>query len=174
MKKRAFILLSVLLIAGLLVSPASAGRGIGFSATFSLGSLIAEGFATGVGQTDVTFVLKAMGPADITCINNGANSVPGQSAPRLSATGEQDALGGDPETKNGRTPFLTETDDPITVAWDVGGCPNSNWIGHVDFIYWTNATVSIYATDTGALLTEQDFLCTTTRFPATVSCTPVN
>jgi hypothetical protein len=173
MKKRLISLLSVLLIATLLVSPASAGRGIGFSATFSLGSLIAKGLATGVGQTDVTFEVKAIGPADITCINNGGSSVPGQSAPRLSASGRQDVLGSDPETNNGRTPFRTETVDPDTVAWNVGGCPNPNWIGHVDFIYWTNATISIYATDTGAFLTKQDYVCTTTRFPATVSCTLV-
>jgi hypothetical protein len=174
MKNRILSLLSTLLMLTLLTSPVSAGRGIGFSATFSLGSLIAEGLATGVGQTDVTFELKGTGPADITCINSGGNSVPGQSSPRISATGEQNVLGGDPETKNGRTPFRTETNDPETVAWNVGGCPNPNWIGHVDFIYWTNATISIYATDTGALLIKRDYVCTTTRFPATVSCTPVN
>jgi hypothetical protein len=174
MKKRLISLFSVLLTAVLLVSPVAAGRGIGFSATFSLGSLIAEGFATGVGQTDVTFVLDASGPADITCINNGGSSVRGQSAPKLSASGRQNVLGSDPRTKNGRTPYTTETDDPETVTWDVGGCPNANWIGHVDFIYWTNATISIYATNTGALLTKQDYVCTTTRFPASVSCTPVN
>ena len=174
MKKRFLSLLSVLLMAALLTSPVSAGRGIGFSATFSLGSLIAEGFATGVGNTDVTFELKATGPADITCINNGSQSVPGQSSPRITATGRQDVLGSDPETKNGRTPFVTETDDPETVAWDIGGCPNPKWTGHVDFIYWTNATISIYATNTGAFLTKHDYICTTTRFPATVSCTLVN
>jgi hypothetical protein len=174
MKNRLISLFSVLLIATLLVSPVSAGRGIGFSSTFSLGSLIAEGIATGVGQTDVTFVLDAFGPADITCVNSGSNAVPGQSAPRLSATGRQNVPGSDPRTKNGRTPFRTETDDPETVAWDVGGCPNANWIGRVDFIYWTNATISIYATSTGALLTKRDYVCTTTRFPASVSCTPVN
>ena len=89
MKNRLISLFSVLLIATLLVSPVSAGRGIAFSSTFSLGSLIAEGMATGVGQTDVTFVLDAFGPADITCVNSGSNPVPGQSAPRLSATGRQ-------------------------------------------------------------------------------------
>jgi hypothetical protein len=174
MKKRLFSLLSVLLAVTLLTSPVSAGRGIGFSATFSLGSLIAKGFATGVGNTDVTFELKGVGPADITCINNGSNSVPGQSSPRITATGTQDVLGSDPETKNGRTPFTTETDDPEIVAWNVGGCPNPGWVGHVDFIYWTDATISIYATDTGALLITRNYTCITTRFPATVSCTPVN
>jgi hypothetical protein len=173
MKKKIISLWSVLLIATLLTSPVSAGRGIGFSATFSLGSLIAEGSATGVGQTDVTFVLTATGPADITCINNGSNSVPGQSAPKVSATGRQNILGSDPETKNGRTPFRTETDDPETVAWDVGGCPNPNWTGHVDFIYWTDAKVSIYSTVTNDLLVEHIYTCKTTRFPATVSCTLV-
>ena len=159
----------------ILATPVAAGGGIKLSrAQFSLGSLIAEGLATGVGQADVTFELKAFGPADITCTNNGSNSVPGQSSPKLSATGQQQVLGSDPRTKNGRTPFTTETDDPETVAWNVGGCPNPNWIGHVDFIYWTNATISIYATSTGELLLQQDYTCTTTRFPAAVSCTPVN
>ena len=172
MKKRVLSLLSTLLVLALLTSPVSAGRGIGFSATFSLGSLIAKGFATGVGQTDVTFELKAVGPADITCINNGSNSVPGQSSPKISATGTQNVLGTDPRTKNGRTPFITETDDPENVAWNVGGCPSPNWTGHVDFIYWTNATISIYATDTGAFLVKHDYVCTTTRYPEpTVSCT---
>ena len=174
MKKRILSVLSVLLALTLLASPVSAGRGIGFSATFSLGSLIAQGFATGVGNTDVTFELKAVGPADITCINNGSNSVPGQSSPRVSATGKQNVLGSDPRTKNGRTPFRTETDNPETVAWNVGGCPSPNWIGHVDFIYWTDATISIYATNTGDLLITRNYTCITTRFPATVSCTPVN
>jgi hypothetical protein len=174
MKKRILSLLSTLLMMALLTSPVSAGRGIGFSATFSLGSLIGQGTATGVGQTDVTFELKASGPADITCTNNGTNSVPGQSSPRISATGRQNVLGSDPRTKNGRTPFRTETDDPETVAWDVAGCPNPHWTGHVDFIYWENATISVYATDTGAFLIKHDYICTTTRFPATVSCTLVN
>lgn len=174
MKKRILSVLSILLVMALLTSPVSAGRGIGFSATFSLGSLIAEGLATGVGQTDVTFVLDAIGTAEITCINNGSNSVPGQSSPKISASGMQSVLGSDPETKNGRTPFRTETDDPETLVWNVAGCPNSSWTGHVDFIYWTNATISIYATNTGAFLTKHDYICTTTRFPATVSCTLVN
>jgi hypothetical protein len=175
MKKSLLSLLSVLVMATLLVSPVSAGRGIGFSATFSLGSLIAEGFATGVGNTDVTFELTAFGPADITCINNGSNSVPGQSSPRITASGRQDVLGSDPRIKNGRTPFLTETDDPETVTWDVGGCPSPNWTGHVDFIYWTNATISVYATDTGAFLIKHDYVCETARYPEpTVSCTLVN
>ena len=172
MRKRLLSLLSALLAVTLLASPASAGRGIGFSASFSLGSLIAEGFATGVGKTDVTFVLDAVGIPAMTCINNGSNSVPGQSSPKISATGRQNVLGSDPRIKNGRTPFRTETDDPDTLAWDLAGCPNSNWIGHVDFIFWTDATISIYSTATNQLLTKQDYTCTTTRFPATVSCTP--
>ena len=171
MRKRLLSLLSTLLAVTLFASPVSAGRGIGFSASFSLGSLIAEGYATGVGKTDVTFVLEASGIPAITCINNGSNSVPGQSSPRISATGREDVSGSDPRIKNGRTPFRTETDDPETLAWDLAGCPSSNWIGHVDFIFWTDATISIYSTATNLLLTKQDYTCTTTRFPATVSCT---
>jgi hypothetical protein len=174
MKKRILSLLSVFLVATLLTSPVSAGRGIGLSGVqFSLGSLIAKGFATGVGNTDVTFELKGSGIPVITCINNGSNSVPGQSAPKITAIGTQAVLGTDPRIKNGRTPFSTETDDPETLQWDLAGCPNSNWVGHIDFISWTDATISIYTTATPpVLLITQDYTCTTTRFPPTVSCTP--
>src|SRR5215216_3108370 len=177
MKNKILSILSVLLVASLLTLPVSAGPGIKFSASFSLGSLIAEGFATGLGNTDVTFVLNASGTAVITCTNTGGNAVPGQSAPKISATGKQTILGTDPRTKNGKTPFKTETDDPDTLLWDVAGCPSSNWTGRIDFIYWTDATIYLYQgsdpNNLGDLIGSQNYTCTTTRFPASVSCTRV-
>jgi hypothetical protein len=85
MKKNILSFLSALLIATFLTSPVSAGPGIRLSGVqFSLGSLIASGFASGLGNTDVTVVLDASGIPAITCTNNGGNDVPGQSSPKVS------------------------------------------------------------------------------------------
>lgn len=174
MKKRLYSLLVMMLVATLITSTASAGGAIKFSSvTFNLGSLISTGFASGLGNTDVTVVLDASGIPAVTCINNGGNAVPGQSSPKISASGKQDLLGSDGRTKNGRTAFFTETDDPETISWDAAGCPNANWTGIIDFIFWTDATLSVYDMHTGELLASQSFTCTTTRYPASVSCTPV-
>jgi hypothetical protein len=174
MNKRLFSVLAVLLIAALVTSTASAGAAVKLSSIqFSLGSLIAKGYASGLGSTDVTVVLDASGIPAITCTNYGGNDVPGQSYPKVSATGQQTLLGNDPIRKNGKAAFFTETDDPETLAWDVAGCPNSNWTGHIDFIFWTNATISVYSTSTGGLLKSQNYTCITTRNPASVSCVAV-
>lgn len=171
MNKRLFSALAVLLIATLMTSTVYAGGAVKLSGvSFSLGSLIAKGYASGLGSTDVTVVLDASGIPAITCTNYGGNDVPGQSYPKVSATGQQTLLGNDPIRKNGKAPFFTETNDPTTIAWDAAGCPNSNWTAHIDFIFWTNATISIYSTSTGTLLQKQNYTCTTTRNPASVSC----
>jgi hypothetical protein len=104
------------------------------------------------------------------CTNNGSNGVPGQSSPKISATGTQELSGDNGLLKNGKSSFDVETAPPPTLTWDVAGCPNLNWTGHVDFVYWQNATLSVYDKATNALLFTQDYLCDTTRDPATVSC----
>lgn len=175
MKNKLTIALTVLLILMLGTSTVFAGGAVKLSnIQFSLGSLIASGFASGLGNTDVTIVLDASGIPVVTCVNNGGNSAPGQSYPKISATGQQTLDGDDPIRKNGRSPFITETDDPETISWDEAGCPNSNWTGHIDFIFWTEATISVYDTASGALLRTQNYTCTTTRHPGNVTCSPVN
>lgn len=179
MKKRILSLLSVLLAAALLTSPVAAGRGIGFSSvTFSLGSLIADGYVTGLGKTDVTIVLDATGErAEVSCINNGGTIVPGQSSPRLTAVGIDSLAGNDASRKNGKAPFDTETSDLL--PWNVAGCPNSNWVGHIDFVFWTGATLTVHLgfnNPNGAVLATQDYTCLTTRDQngvGSVSCSPV-
>ena len=172
MNKRLFSVLAVLLIATMVISPVSAGAAVKLSGVqFSLGSLIASGYASGLGNTDVTVVLDGSGIPVITCTNYGGNDVPGQSYPKVTATGTQNLDGDDPLRKNGRSPFLTETNDPETIAWDKAGCPNSNWTGRIDFIFWTDAKISVYSTSTGALLTSKTYTCETTRYPASVTCT---
>lgn len=173
MKRTIVSLLSILLAVMLLTSPVSAGPGIGLkSVTFSLGSLIANGYAQGLGNTDVTVVLDASGFPVVTCSNQGGTEAPGQNPPKVSAVDEHFLPGSDPLRKNGRASFTTETDDPETLPGDLAGCQNSNWTGRIDFIFWTDATLSLYDTATGTLLDTKNFTCTTTRFPASVSCQP--
>jgi hypothetical protein len=176
MKIKASSLLLTLLLVFLMASPVSAGPGIGLSSVkFSLGSLIADGFATGLGKTDVTIVLDASGErAEVSCVNNGGRVVPGQSSPKINAVGIDSLAGNDANRKNGKAPFTTETSDFI--PWNLAGCPNSNWVGQIDFVYWTKATLSVHQgfnNPTGTLLLVQKYTCVTTRDPDGVSCTPV-
>src|SRR6266545_7169503 len=177
MKKKMLSIFSALLIAILMTSTAGARGVIILSANFSLGSLIASGTASarGQGNAALTLVLDASGIPAITCTNNGENDVPGQSFPTVSASGRQD-LNGDDLLKKGKSPFSVETVDPTTIAWDAAGCPSSNWTARIDFIYWTNATISVYDTTTTpwTLLKRQDYLCTTTHDPDSVTCTLIN
>lgn len=178
MKKKFLSFLSILLIAVLGASPVSAGPGIRLSnVQFSIGSLIATGYVGGIGNTDVTVVLDASGNADTICTNPGSNDVPGQSSPKVSAVGKQDVSGARPETKNGRVLFdRVETEDPVTIAWDVAGCPNASWTARILTIYWTDATLTVRDTSTGQLLTDQPYTYTCDpdlQTETTVSCTPV-
>jgi hypothetical protein len=174
MKNKVSSLLLIILLVILMVSPASAGPGIGLSGVkFSLGSLIADGFVTKVGNTDVNVVLDASGIPAITCTNFGKKDVPGQSSPKISATGQQSLDGDGDFTKNGKSPFNVETVDPVSLPWNAAGCPNANWSARIDFIFWTNATISVYDIATNTLQVKQNYTCTTTRSPASVSCTPV-
>lgn len=174
MKKLLSTLMTILLITTLTSSTAFAGGAVKLSKIqFDLGSLKATGYASGLGNTDVTIVLDASGIPAVTCTNNGHNDVPGQSYPKVSASGQQ-KLDHEDYEKNGKVRFETETRDPETISWDEAGCPNSNWTARIDFIFWTDATISVYDTATDILLQMQRYTCTTTRYPASVSCTPLN
>ena len=175
MRKKLSAIFYAFLAAVLFTTSVGAGGSVKLSsATFSLGSLIAKGTLIGLGNSGTyRVVLIASGPADITCVNLGGNQVPGQSSPRISAIGQQDLSGDNGLLKNGKSLFDVETVAPPPVVWIEAGCPNSNWVGYVDFVYWTAATISVIDTATGELLLEQHYVCTTTRYPATVSCTAV-
>lgn len=171
MKKKIYFLLSLLLMFAVIATPVSAGGAVKLSrVSFSLGSLIANGTLTGLGRDDVSVVIDAIGIPAITCTNFGGNEVPGQSYPKVSASGNQLLAGDSPVRKNGKSPFGVETVDPEFLPWDVAGCPNSNWTGHIDFIFWTDASISVYDTSTEALLLRQDYACTTTL--TSVTCMP--
>lgn len=171
MKRKLYSLVSVFLVLMVMITPVSAGGAVKLSGvSFSLGSLIANGTLTGLGNTDVSVVIDASGIPAITCINFGSNGVPGQSYPKLSASGNQLLDGDSPVRKNGRSPFGVETVDPETIPWDEAGCPNANWSGHIDFIFWTDASISVFNASTQALLLKKEYSCTTTL--TSVSCTP--
>ena len=158
----------------MMTSTVSAGANIKLSGVqFRLGSLVAEGFASGLGNTDVTVVLNATGVPAITCTNRGGTQAPGQYPSEVSASGS-DFLVHESYTKNGRSPFSVETEEPQSgLTARQMGCPNNAWSVSIDFVFWTNATISVYNTATNALLVRQNYTCTTTRFPASVSCTLV-
>ena len=174
MKRKIFSILAVLLITTLTTSTVAAGGNVKLSGIqFSLSSLVASGFASGLGNTDVTVVLEASGIPVVTCTNNGGTQAAGQNPVDISASGAE-YLVHETYTRNGRSAFNVETEDPQTglTAQDLG-CANNNWTATIDFVFWTEATLSVYDTATNALLTQQDFTCVTTRFPASVSCTPI-
>jgi hypothetical protein len=174
MKRNLFSILAVLLAAVLMTSTAAAGGNVKLSGVeFSLSSLIASGFASGLGNTDVTVVLEAAGIPDVTCTNSGGNQAPGQNPTKVSASGAQFLIH-QTYTKNGRSPFSVETEEPQPgLTAEQLGCPNNNWTATIDFVYWTGAFLSVYDTATGALLAQQKYTCVTTRFPPTVTCTEV-
>src|ERR1043165_6047204 len=130
--KKIISLLSVLLIVTLLTTPASAGGAVKLSSVqFSLGSLIADGFVSGLGKTDVTIVLDGTGErAEVSCINNGGYIVPGQSSPKINAVGIDSLAGNDASPKNGKAPFDAETSHFL--RWYLAGCPNANWVSQLD------------------------------------------
>lgn len=142
-------------------------------------TLNADGDLTGLGNQNVIVELIAQGIPVITCTNYGGNQVPGQSYPKISTSGDQTLQndGNDNRNKNGKTPFYVETGELPALTWEDAGCPNSNWSASIDFVFWTDATINVYelldSGEQGNLLASQEYTCVTTRYPASVSCTPV-
>lgn len=162
-------------------SPVFAGQ-VHFNAIFGLGSLIAQGYAWGLGKTDVVSTLEASGTPTVVCKNQGGNQAPGQSSPRITATGTDTLLGNSQLRKNGKAPYFDEAkfnnDEPLIVSWDVAGCPNENWTGYLGpFVFWDSATLTFKDAITGEVLATQNYDCVTKAAtkskPASVSCTPV-
>ncbi|HEX5809019.1 MAG TPA: hypothetical protein VFY25_10170 [Anaerolineales bacterium] len=165
MKKILYPVCTAILIAVMLVSPAGAG-GYKLSSAFTLGSLIDNGVATGLGRTDWVIELLAEGRAAVVCVNHGSNPVPGQSSPRIEGKGTQD-IPSSQVTKNGKAFFTVravpdEELNPV-IAWDAGGCPNSNWTALVDFVYWDHAVVSLKDPLTLETVATFKYVCVTTR-----------
>ena len=159
MKKNVLSILSVLLLISLLATPVAAGGGIKLSG-FRLGSLIADGAAFGLGNSDWLIQLDASGNASVICTNYGQNSVPGQSAPHVDGSAFQQ-LPKESLTKNGKAPFSVKTTpeeelNPF-ITWQQGGCPNSKWTAAIDFVYWDHAIVSLIDPATETVVSRLEF-----------------
>lgn len=168
MNKRLLSIVVMMLISTMVISPVSAGGAVKLSGVqFKLGSLIANGFASGLGSTDWILELNASGHAGVTCTNNGSNDVPGQSSPHVDGKGTQTLPGGSQITKNGKAPFNVtakpeEELNPI-ISWDAGGCPNPNWTARIDFVYWDAATIFVKDPVSLATVATYNYNCVTTR-----------
>jgi hypothetical protein len=152
----------------LTASPSFAGNVHFSSVSFTLGSLIASGRLSGMGQADVTVQLDAEGVPTVICTNKAGQQAPGQNPPKVKARGSQ-FLVKESYTKNGSTPFWVETSDPAPLDATTAGCPSRQWTATITFVAWTSATLSVYATNGGALLLRENYACVTTT--DSVSCT---
>jgi hypothetical protein len=166
--KRKGISILTALVAAILITTTVFAGSIRLSVSFSLGSLIAQGSASGLGNQDVKIVLEASGVPVVTCTNKGGNQAPGQNPPKVSASGVSVLFGFDEVRKNGKSPYGVETEDPQTVDPVVYGCPNANWTASVEFIHWTDAMIQVLDLYTGEVLLTQNYTCTTTL--TSVSC----
>lgn len=177
MKKKILSILTVLLVATMLTSTASAGGNVGLNKlAFQYSSLRAMGTFTGLGGygEGVTVTLSAIGDPVVDCINQGSNQSPGQNPPKVIAGGIQE-IPSDLVTKKGTAP-LDITAEPGSITGTEGGCPNNNWTARIVFVFWTNATITVTDNVTGDLLLLQNYTCVTTRNAdntGTVSCTLV-
>ena len=163
MKRNILSVLTVLVLVTLLTSTVSAGGNVGLrSVAFSLGSLIAEGTFTGLGgyKQGVNVELAASGDPVVTCTNQGGTQAPGQNPAKLSTTGNQ-FIGPQLITKKGTAP-LDVTAEAGPISGTQGGCPNDNWSAEVEFVFWTEATISVFDVKTNALLLQRFYDCTTT------------
>lgn len=140
--------------------------------TSSTPTLIAQGTMTGLGKDDVRVLLEASGFPVVTCTNQGGNQASGQNPPQVSASGVQLLFGFDEFRKNGRSPFDVETQAvPVLDAVEFG-CPNANWSARIDYIDWTEATITVLDLYSGQVLATQKYTCTTDQ--NTVTCNAVN
>jgi hypothetical protein len=171
-RRRLITILSLVFVLALTSTTAWAAKARFSSLNFSIGSLIADGRLVGLGTEDVAVILDATGIPVVSCTNQGGQRAPGQNPPKVSAQGTQ-FLVHETYTKNGSADFMVETIDPLPSSAKRMGCPNNTWIATIDFVFWTNATIEVRVGGvTGAVLLHEDFVCETTRFPASVTCTP--
>ena len=181
MRKYLLRILIGLLAVALIAAPLLAA-GIHFSASFSLGSLKADGYVSGLGTQDVNVILTASGVPQVICQNQGGNQAPGQNPPRVSARGADFLPGSSTLRKNGKAPYADEAkwnnNQVLTAPGSQWGCPNDNWTAYVGpFVFWDKANITVTDANTSATLAAQNYSCVTTAAtttkPASVSCSPV-
>jgi hypothetical protein len=175
MKKEILSLATVLIVSVLVVSSVAAGGAVKLSGvTFKLGSLNATGVFTGLGgyKEGVTVELTASGIPVVTCTNQGGNQASGQNPPKVTAGGIQD-IPFYVITKKGTAPLDVTAEAQPFLSGKQAGCPNDNWSAAIEFVFWTNATITVIDNVNGNVVFMQDYSCVTTRDPDSVTCTPV-
>lgn len=147
------------------VSTALAGS-FKFSGTFKLGSLIAQGYLSGIGNTDVSMELIAHGTTRAYCQNKGGTQAPGRNPINIQLT----ATGLFQTDQNGRVFVSLETANPnlsdlaVSPTPKTAGCPNGNWtvVGLSKDVNWTGADIVGSKQADGSVVVSQTYTCTTT------------
>ena len=155
----------LLLFVGVMVVSAGSPHFIG-TLGFSAGSLHVTGNLAGLGNTSITVKLDAYANVTASCQNNGGNTAPGRNPLRVSTVVMTSVI---PDA-NGRTAVELIAQDPLSVSplppapsAKAAGCPNGNWLvtGFVpSSTQWTGAQISVIDNATGALLLQQNYVCT--------------
>jgi hypothetical protein len=132
------------------------------SIQFSSGSFVFEGVGVGLGNTAFDAVLSATATVRAQCTNKGGTTAPGRNDIFVSVEGETKSFTSD---DRGQTNVLLEVEDPGLPDLDAPpstkqNCPNGKWsISSVLVTEWTSAHLLLTEGTTGAVLFEQDYLC---------------
>jgi hypothetical protein len=148
----------------ILALASSAGAG-GFhfkSVKFVSGSLTFDGVGVGLGNTAFDAVLSATATVRAQCTNQGGTTAQGRNDILASVEGEATSFTTD---DRGQTNVVLTVEDPGLP--DLGAspsakqdCPNGKWtISSVAVREWTSAHLLLTEATTGAVLFEQDYLC---------------
>ncbi|HEY5889753.1 MAG TPA: hypothetical protein VIW94_03510 [Acidimicrobiia bacterium] len=155
------VLVSVVMVLALGLS---AGAG-GFhfkSFNFTSGSLTFDGVGVGLGNTEFDAVLSATATVTAQCKNKGGTTAPGRNDITASAEGEATSFTTDDRGQTNvvltvADPGLPDLDAPPSSKTD---CPNGKWsISGVSVNEWTSAHLLLTESATGAVLFEQDYIC---------------
>jgi hypothetical protein len=158
------LIVILLLLVGVIGVSAGSPHFIG-SLTISFGSLHVSGDLAGLGNMDITVRLDAYANIIAQCQNRGGNTAPGRNPVFVSTVVSASAI---PDS-NGRASIVLVALDPLTISPlppspspKTAGCPNGNWNvnGFVSgSTQWTGAQISVIENPTGALLLQENYIC---------------
>lgn len=167
MKRKIYLLATVLLIAMLAITPVYAG---GISGGWGLGSIKFDGTAWGFGKDATVYIVGAGYPL-VNCYAPGSsNPAPGQNPSKVYASASQPAS--DNWLGKGKFDIHLSADanfDDWTA--EAAGCPNDNWTFQVYFVNWDEATITVINSKDNTRH-EQTYSCTTTYTGVDYNNTP--
>jgi hypothetical protein len=187
---RSKITIAVLAVLVITVAVAGVAQAGGWSFDWGLGSLIADGWAAGLGGGgDESYaMMTGYGTAYAQCRNQGGNTAPGRSPINAQVT----AFDAFPVDENGRADIRLEATESMVFnpspTPKEAGCPNGRWsvVGFGSYlddgrfypgvVDWYAADIQVYASN-GTLKHDLHFTCDTypapgaNQFNAGVTCT---